>query len=127
MAVSPDFLDFVLEQLQPMGGITHRRMFGGVGLSRHELFFGLIAEDVLYLKVDDENRAEFEAAGCEPFRPFGGDKPMSYWSAPLEALEDPDALVAWSGKALDAAVRARAPKPRKAKVPKPKGEAPAGG
>lgn len=115
MAVSPDFLDYVLEQLQPLGGITHKRMFGGVGLSRHDLFFGLIAEDALYLKVDAVNRAEFEAAGCEPFRPFGGDKPMSYWSAPLEALEDPDVLAAWCHKALDASARAKAPRSRKTK------------
>jgi len=111
MAVSPDFLDYVLEQLQPLGGVTHRRMFGGVGLSRHDLFFGLIADDVLYLKTDAANREAFQQAGSEPFRPFGGDKPMSYWSAPLEALEDPDLLAAWVGRALDAAVRAQASKP----------------
>jgi TfoX/Sxy family transcriptional regulator of competence genes len=44
---------------------------------------------------------------------FGGDKPMSYWSAPLEALEDPDLLADWVRKALAAAERAKAPKPRK--------------
>lgn len=107
MAVSPDFLNYVLEQLHPMGGITHKRMFGGVGLSRHELFFGLLAEDTLYLKVDDDNRADFEAAGSEPFKPFGGDKAMSYWSTPLEALEDPDALADWAGKGIEAAARAK--------------------
>ncbi|WP_332770720.1 TfoX/Sxy family protein [Phenylobacterium sp.] len=115
--MSPDYLAYVLEQLEPMGGITHRRMFGGVGLSRHGLFFALIAEDTLFLKVDDLSRAEFAAAGSEPFRPFGGDKPMSYCAAPLEALEDPEALAKWAGKAIDAAARAKAPKPKK---PKPK-------
>ncbi len=110
MAVSPDYLDYVLEQLAPLGGITHRRMFGGVGLSRHDLFFGLIAEDNLYLKVDAINRAEFQAAGCEAFRPFGGDKPMSYQSLPPDALEDPAALADWVGKAIEAALRAKAPK-----------------
>ncbi|MDO8381342.1 TfoX/Sxy family protein [Phenylobacterium sp.] len=116
MAVSPEFVDYVLEQLQPLGGITHRRMFGGVGLSRHDLFFALIADDTLYLKVDDANRADFEAAGCEPFKPFGGDKAMSYWCAPLEALEDPDLLAAWAGKAIEAAVRAKT-KPRTRRKP----------
>jgi DNA transformation protein len=113
VAVSPDYLQFILEQLEPLGGVTHSRMFGGVGLRRHELFFGLIAGDCLYLKVDALNRPDFEAAGCEPFRPFGGDKPMSYWTAPLEALEDPDLLADWARKALDASARAKAPKPRK--------------
>lgn len=113
MAVSPDFLDYVLEQLHPMGGITHKRMFGGVGLSRHELFFALIAEDTLYLKVDDDNREAFAAAGSEPFKPFGGDKAMSYWSAPLEALEDPDALADWATKGIEAAARAKSKPKRK--------------
>jgi DNA transformation protein len=110
MAVSPEFLDYALEQLVPLGGISHRRMFGGIGLYRHELFFALIAEDALYFKVDEISRPDFEAAGCEPFRPFGGDKPMSYWSVPLEALEDPDEMAAWTARALDAAMRAKAAK-----------------
>ena len=88
-------------------------MFGGVGLSRHELFFALIAQDTFYLKVDDANRADFEAAGCEPLKPFGGDKAMRYWSAPLDALEDPDALAIWASKGLEAAARAKAPKVRR--------------
>jgi len=113
MAVSSEFLDYILEQLQSLGGITHRRMFGGVGLSRHDLFFALIAEDTLYLKVDDANRADFEAAGCEPFKPFGGDKAMSYWSTPSEALEDPQVLATWAGRGLEAATRAKArPRPK---------------
>lgn len=119
MAVSPDFLAYVLEQLESIGGVTHRRMFGGVGLSRHGLFFALIAEDALYLKTDDASRADFEAAGSEPFRPFGDDRPMSYWLAPLDALEDPELLAQWVQKALSAAARAKAAKPAKRK-PKPK-------
>jgi DNA transformation protein len=107
MPVSPDFLDYVLEQLHPLGGITHRRMFGGVGVSRHELSFALIADDVLYFKVDEASRPDFEAAGCEAFKPFGGDKAMSYWTVPMEALEDPDEMAAWTTRALDAAMRAK--------------------
>ncbi|MFD1190030.1 MULTISPECIES: TfoX/Sxy family protein [Phenylobacterium] len=108
MAVSPDFLDMVLELMEPLGGVTHQKMFGGVGLRRHGLFFALIAEDALYMKVDAESRADFEAAGCEPFMPFGGDKPMSYWSVPLDALEDPSVLAEWAAKGQDAALRAQA-------------------
>jgi DNA transformation protein len=113
MPVSPDFLDYVLEQLHPLGGITHRRMFGAVGVSRHELFFALIADDVLYFKVDETSRRDFEAAGCEPFKPFGGDKAMSYWTVPMEALEDPDEMAAWTARALDAAMRAKTVKKKR--------------
>ena len=45
---------------------------------------------------------------------FGGDKAMSYWSTPLEALEDPDLLAAWAGRGIDAAARAKTkPKTRR--------------
>ena len=40
--------------------------------------------------------------------PFGGDKPMSYWSVPLDALEDPSVLAEWAAKGQDAALRAQA-------------------
>ena len=108
MAVSPDYRDYVLELLAPLGGLRHTAMFGGVGIYSHDFFFALIAEDALYLKVDTVNQPDFEAAGCEPFRPFGGDKPMSYWSVPQEALEDPNLLVEWSRKGVEAAMRAKA-------------------
>ena len=67
MAVSASFVEFVLEQLEPVGAITPKRMFGGVGIYAGDLFFALLADDVLYLKADDSNRADFEAAGAGPF------------------------------------------------------------
>ena len=40
MPVSRDYFQFVLDQLTPVGAISHRRMFGGVGLYCESLFFG---------------------------------------------------------------------------------------
>jgi DNA transformation protein and related proteins len=110
MAVSPDFLDMIMEHLEPLGGVASRRMFGGVGLRRRELFFGVIDDDVLYLKVDAETRPDFEAAGGEAFRPYKDHRTANYFTVPLEALEDPDLLVGWACKALEAAARAQAGK-----------------
>jgi DNA transformation protein len=56
MTLSADFLAYVLEQLAGLGGVSSRRMFGGAGLYCDEFFFALIADDVLYLRVDDSNR-----------------------------------------------------------------------
>ncbi len=56
MAVSPEFRDYILEMLAPLGGVTARRMFSGAGLYRDGTIFGLIAGDILYFKVDDANR-----------------------------------------------------------------------
>jgi DNA transformation protein len=116
MAVSAEFLAFVLDQLATLGGVTSRRMFGGVGLYRDELFFGLIDDDVLYFKVDESNRADYAAAGSERFRPFP-DQPqyeMGYYEVPAEALDEPEVLAVWARKALGVAAAAKAsPKARK--------------
>jgi DNA transformation protein len=87
-------------------------MFGGLGLYSGERFFGIVAADELFFKVDDGNRAAYQAALSEPFRPVL-DRPvsMSYWRVPIEVLEDPAELTAW---AL-AAVRAAENAPRKRK------------
>lgn len=63
MAVSAAYRDYVLEQLAGLGPIRARKMFGGVGIYLHGLFFALIADEVLYFKVDDSNRPDYEAAG----------------------------------------------------------------
>ena len=70
MAVTDSFVAFVLEQLDPLGPIASKRMFGGVGLYAGDLFFALIAADVLYLKGDDATRAAREKAGARRFQPF---------------------------------------------------------
>ena len=125
MAVSAAFRAFILEQLNRLAPVTARGMFGGVGLYTAGLFFGLIDDDTLYFKVDDGNRAAFEAAGMQPFRPFGPDTPpMAYFEVPADAIDDPDALRPWLDGPLAPARAARAKKgakPAKAagKVPAP--------
>ena len=87
-------------------------MFGGVGVYANGLFFALIDDDVLYLKGDETLKAEFEAAGAQIFDPFGDGKPMAYWSAPAEALDDQDLLIEWSRKSLEVAARKASKKKR---------------
>ena len=59
------FKTFVLEQLSDLDDLAARAMFGGVGLYCDEFFFGLIAEDVLYVRADDANRAEYTSRGAK--------------------------------------------------------------
>jgi DNA transformation protein len=108
MTVSADYLQYVLDQLAQLGEVATKRMFGGVGLYCGESFFGLIAEDTLYLRVDAENRADYAARGAAPFRPYP-DRPevsMSYFEAPAEVLEDTRQLAQWARRSVDAAQRA---------------------
>ena len=114
MSVSPTFRDYVLDQLGRVApGIRARGMFGGVGLYSGELFFALIDDDILYLKVDDGNRADFEAIGMGPFRPFGEEgEVMQYYEVPAELLDGGEQLGSWVDKAIDVARRAKRKKKR---------------
>jgi DNA transformation protein len=120
MAVSPEYREFVLEQLGRVAPVTARSMFGGVGIYQNGLFFALMDDDSLYFKVDDTNRPDFEAVGSGPFNP-GGDPSMvmQYYLVPEELVEDPDRLRPWMDAAVNVALRARARK-RPASKPKPK-------
>jgi DNA transformation protein len=105
MAVTDDYLQYVLEQLAGLGRVTPRRMFGGVGLYHEERFFGLIARDTLYFKVNDANRNDYESRGMDRFRPYPN-KPqlsMTYYEVPADVLEDADACMVWARKSSSAA------------------------
>lgn len=101
MTVSNDFLAFILDQVSAWGGVTSRRMFGGAGLYRGGKMFGLIADDVAYLKVDRANKDKFIEAGASPFKPFP-DKPitMPYYEIPVEILENSEELIKWAQESL---------------------------
>lgn len=58
MKVSEGFVAFAVEQLQGVAGLRAKAMFRGVGLYAGDVFFGLLARDTLFLKVDDSNRAQ---------------------------------------------------------------------
>jgi DNA transformation protein and related proteins len=103
-----DFAGLVEELLQPVGPVEVRAMFGGHGVFVDGVMFGLIADDELYLKVDDGNRAQFVDAGLDAFvyQSSGRAVTMSYHRAP-DVLEDWERLEPWVASAIDASRRAR--------------------
>jgi len=111
MACSRDFHDFVLDQLAGLGELRSRMMFGEYGLYCDDLFFALVADESLWLKVDDGNRPRFEARGMEPFSPGDPPTPMRYYEVPLDVLEDPLQLREWADESIR--VAARTPKRKK--------------
>jgi DNA transformation protein len=112
MPVSPEYRAYVEDQLGRIVRLRSRRMFGGVGLYADDLFFALIDDDVLYLKVDDETRPRYEARGMTPFRPTD-EMSMSYYPLPDGALDDTEELRSWACEAVEAARRAKGRKARK--------------
>jgi DNA transformation protein len=117
MAVSGEFLQYVIEQLAGLEGVSPRRMFGGVGLYSNERIFGLIFGDILYFKVNDSNRGDYESRGMNRFRPYA-DKPllsMTYYEVPADVLEDADECAAWARKSTAAGAASMKPAARRGK------------
>jgi len=106
MVVSDEFVDYVIDQLAGWADVSARKMFGGAGLYCDGVMFGLIADDVAYLKVDDTNREDFVKAGSSAFNPFPEKTKtyvMSYYEIPADVLEDPELLSKWAKRALTVA------------------------
>jgi DNA transformation protein len=106
LAVSENFRRFVLNQLEELGDVEPKSMFGGVGLYCDGLFFAIVAGDVLYLKADEGTRGKFEAAGSPPFDPYPGRAgKMQYYAVPVSVLESTADLAQWARAAVAVARR----------------------
>lgn len=115
MAVSAGFLDFVLEQLEGLGSVTSRRMFGGAGLYCGDVFFAVLDDDTLFFKVNDATVGPYKKAGMGPFQPYP-DKPetsFGYYQVPVGVLEDRDELVAWARAAVEVGLAKTGPRRRR--------------
>ena len=116
MAAQAQYLAYILEQLETLGNVHSRRMFGAVGLYCGELFFGLIDDDTLFFKSDSTNSAEYIARKMPRFMPFP-DRPeavMAYYQVPADIIEDAESLTAWARKAVAVALNSRAAKAKPA-------------
>ena len=120
MTMSPNFREYLVDQLEPFEPVAAKRMFGGGGLFRDGTMFALIADDVLYLKAHEQNQADFEDRGMGPFFYEKKDRKepvkMSYWEVPPNVLEDPGELCQWAVRAWEAARRSGTGKKNKKKA-----------
>lgn len=104
LKVTDGFRSFVLDQLEELGDVAAKSMFGGVGLYYRGSFFGIIARDAVFLKADARNRRDYEAAGMKPFKPYPNRHgTMRYYEVPLGVLESRTELAEWARKAIAAA------------------------
>jgi DNA transformation protein and related proteins len=103
-----EFVALVLEQMAGTGAPRVRAMFGGHGIYDGDVMFAIVIADTLYLKADDETRAEFEARGLRPFSyaARGRAITLTYFEAPPEVFEQATVMRTWMQKALGAALRA---------------------
>jgi DNA transformation protein len=101
----PDRFD---DLFAPFGRIVVRRMFGGEGLFRDGLMFGLVDNDRIFLKTSEETRQAFIAEGCRPFTfqmKRGEAILTSYYALPDRLYDEPDELAEWARTALAVALQ----------------------
>ena len=90
MTASDGFAEFLSDQLAPLGRITLRRMFGKTGVFCDGFMLGMVSDNTLYFRVDDDNRTAFK--GAESFPPLNYKKKGIQASAVIEigvARNDP--------------------------------------
>jgi DNA transformation protein and related proteins len=111
MVASDSFADVLREQLAPLGHVTLRRMFGKTGVFCDGLMLGMVRDDALYFRVDDDSRALFKEAEAFPplnYEKGGGSIDLAFWRAPERLFDEPDEFLAWACAALGAARRVAA-------------------
>ena len=108
MVASSEYAEFLREQLAPLGHITVRRMFGKTGVFCDGAMLGMVTENILYLRVDDENREAFEEARTWPplnYAKGGRLIDLAFWRVPDRLFDQADEFIYWARLALAAARR----------------------
>ena len=111
------FLEFVREQLAPLGELRVKRMFGGHGIYRSESFFAIVHKGRLFFRTDPADRVHYAARGSREFMPREDLKLGTYWEVPADVLEDPELVLKWARKAAARPLAART-RPRAKAKPK---------
>ncbi len=92
----------LMADLAPLGNLTSKRMFGGVGVFHDGRMFILVdADGRAFLRADDETSAAFEAEGSVRHRP------MPYWAIPDTVLASEALLLEWARTAVAVAHAAK--------------------
>jgi DNA transformation protein len=122
--------EFIRDLFAPFGPVVVRRMFGGAGIFREGLMFGLLFDGAIFLRVDQDSIPDFEREGSRPFVYTRAKSPgkvgrasLSYWRLPERLYDDPEELVVWATRALAIVQRKKTAPPARTGT-KQKGKAP---
>src|SRR5260370_39741790 len=99
-------------------------MLGKTGVFCDGLMFGMVTDNMLYLRVDDHNREAFKEAESSPplsYEKKGSTIDLSFWRAPERLFDEPDELVTWARVALAAARRVAGEGPAGKRLPRSRG------
>ncbi len=108
MVASAAFAEFLAEQWAPLGHVTMRRMFGKTGVFCDGVMVAMVADDTLYVRVDEHNRAAFQEAASLPplnYKKKGSTIDLAFWRVPERLFDEPEEFLAWARLAMAAARR----------------------
>lgn len=85
----------LLTKLQPIDGITAKKMFGGHGIFHEGKMFGIVnSKGECFLKADDTTKADFITQGANKH------SRMPYYSIPEDVIDDNELLSSWVEKSI---------------------------
>ena len=104
MGISDQDIAFAVELFAPLGGITTRKMMGGLCLYQDGTIFAMVhGGGEIFLKAKGDLIAELEEVGCTQWtysRDGGPERGMPYWTFPTDALDNSEAACGWAKRAL---------------------------
>jgi DNA transformation protein len=116
MVASESYAEFLREQFAPLGRVTLRRMFGKSGVFCDGVMFGMVTENALYFRIDEQNRTIFREAESFPplnYRKKSSTIDLAFWRVPDRLFDEPDEFLVWARAALAAANRVAVKRKRK--------------
>lgn len=115
------FAQYVVEDLFAyISDVSARAMFGGYGIYRAGVMFGLVEDGELYFKVQDEQKEKYLSFGSRPFTYMKEEKPqeLSYYFIPEEVQENNQLFRELAEDAYELALQKAVKKTSKKKVVK---------
>lgn len=100
---SAQYIEFVLELLEPINAISSGKFFGGQGVSCDSVQFAMIMGNTLFFVVDDSSRAKYIEMGTECFwytKKTGKVNVKKYHEVPNALFDDSEKLIDWAKEAI---------------------------
>ena len=103
------------------GPVKLRRFFGGEGIYAGDVMIGMIFDDIVYFKTDEETRQAFVAAKTNPFSFHKGKELVvtTWFALPDRLYDDSEELAVWARAAHRVAAASPTAKKKARKAIKP--------
>ena len=106
MTASNEFIEYVMELLEPIAVMDGGKFFGGFGIKSNSIQFAMIMDNSLYFVVNDETRPKYEKLKKKPFSyqtKKGTVNVKRYYEVPEDLFDEPDDLIKWAKESIDIA------------------------